>query len=329
MRFWCALACAAVFGTIAAADVRADDPVRIAQAHNAAIGLVAGNAGSTDTQLAAEMAQVMDDGAQLRVLPILGQGAVQNIADLIFLKGVDVAIVHADALAETLQAGTLPRVESVEYIAKLVQEEVHVLAQDKVAALADLEGKPVETGPADSGTALTAATLLGALHIHPESLHDSLSVALERLRLGEAAAVIVVGGKPVPALLAIPAGSGLHFLTVPLNARLLAMYMPTRLDSQQYPNLLPPGQAVDTVAVGSMLVTLSAQSGTLRRQRVDRFVDRLFARFDALRQPGFHPKWHEVSLSAQIPGLRRYNEADKLLRLPSTAEGGRERHSGP
>ncbi len=72
---------------------------------------------------------MLDDGDKLRVLPMLGRGSVQNIADLIYLKGIDVAIVHTDALTQTMQRGTIPRENSVQYIAKLFQEEIHILAR--------------------------------------------------------------------------------------------------------------------------------------------------------------------------------------------------------
>src|ERR1700760_2001969 len=66
------------------------EPVRVASAQNATIGLIADGAGSTDTRIAADLARALDDSDRLRVLPMLGRGSVQNIADLIFLKGVDV-----------------------------------------------------------------------------------------------------------------------------------------------------------------------------------------------------------------------------------------------
>ncbi len=78
-------------------------------AQNATIGLIAGGPGSTDARIAADIAQVLDDSDKLRVLPMLGRGSVQNIADLIYLKGVDVAIVHTDVLTQTMQSGTIPR----------------------------------------------------------------------------------------------------------------------------------------------------------------------------------------------------------------------------
>lgn len=292
------------------------DAVRIAQAQNATIGLVSGGSGSTDARIAADMAQILDDGDKLRILPILGNGSIQNIADLIYLKGVDVAIVHTDALTETMERGVIPREASVQYIAKLFQEEVHILARKDIASLSDLNGKPVAVGPQGSGTQLTASALVDLNHITPNVTNDSQFVALHRLRRGDIAAMFIVGGKPVPLLQEIGPGTGLHFVPIPLNAQLVDDYLPTTLDHQQYPNLVPSGPPVDTVAVGSVLVTLAASADTARARRVNRFVDTLFERFDQFRQPWLHPKWHEVNLTAQIQGWTRYPEALALTRNP-------------
>ncbi len=135
------------------------DPVRIAQARNVTIGLMTGGFDSTDAQAAADMAEVLDDGDRLRVLPILGVGSVQNIADLIRLKGVDVAIVHADALAQSSQRDAIPNVKSVRYIAKLFNEEMHVLVRKDIGSLNDLAGKRVDIGLLGSGTDVTASAL--------------------------------------------------------------------------------------------------------------------------------------------------------------------------
>ncbi|MEA2740884.1 MAG: uncharacterized protein QOH05_4191 [Acetobacteraceae bacterium] len=298
----------------------ASDAVRVAAAQNITIGLIAGGPGSTDARIAADIAEVLDDGDRLRVLPMLGRGSVQNIADLIYLKGVDVALVHSDVLTETMQQGSIPREGSVQYIAKLFQEEIHVLARKDIASLGDLNGKVVSIGTAGSGTESTASTLFDIVHVKPNILRDSEMVALDRLRRGEIAAMVVIGGKPVPMLQAIEPGTGLHFLPIPLTAQLVDAYLPTGLDHQRYPNLVPPGPAIDTVAVGSVLVTLSTPSDSQRAKRVNRFVDALFERFDQFRQPGLHPKWQEVNLSAQIQGWTRYPEAQTRLHKDQPAD---------
>jgi uncharacterized protein len=68
------------------------------------------------------------------------------------------------------------------------------------------------------------------------------------------------------------------------------------------------------VAISSVLVTLSTPADSQRAKRVNRFVDALFERFDQFRRPGFHPKWREVNLSAQVQGWARYPEAFNQLR---------------
>jgi len=284
------------------------DPVRIAQAQNATIGLIADSPGSTDTRIAADIARVLDDSDRLRILPMLGGGSIQNIADLIWLKGVDVAIVHTDSLTQTMQNGSIPREGSVQYIAKLFQEEIHILARKDISVLSDLTGKVVAIGPPGSGTELTASALLDSFHIVPTITRDNQTTALERLRHGEIAAMFVVGGRPVPALQEIEPGTGLHFVPIPLTAQLIDDYVPTTLERQYYPNLIPAGSPIDTVSVGSVLITLGTPPDTARAKRVNRFVDTLFERFDQFRHPGFHPKWQEVNLAAQIPGWTRYPE---------------------
>jgi TRAP transporter TAXI family solute receptor len=292
------------------------DAVRVATGVNITIGLIGGGSGSTDARIAADVSQALDDGEKLRILPMLGRGSAQNLADLIYLKGVDVAIVHTDALTQTMQSGAIPRESTVQYIAKLFPEEVHILARKEIMTLKDLGGKPVAIGPAGSGTEITAATLLDMSHVTPHLVRESETAALDHLRHGDIAAMFVVGGKPVPLLQEVPAGSDLHFLPIPLNAQLAVNYLPTTLEHQHYPNLMPTGPAVETVAVESALVTLSTPSDTARAKRVNRFVDALFERFEQFRRPGYHPKWREVNLSAQLQGWARYPEAAGMLRNP-------------
>src|ERR1700740_1624785 len=63
------------------------------------VGIISGGINGTYIRIAAELASVLDDGGTLRVLPIIGKGSLQNIADILFLKGVDIGIVQSDVLA--------------------------------------------------------------------------------------------------------------------------------------------------------------------------------------------------------------------------------------
>lgn len=300
------MASAAILSGHASAESHSD---RAAQPKTATVGLIAGQAGSTGARIAADLAQVLNND-RLRVLPIQGSGSAQNLADLSSLKGVDIAFVCGNSL---VQDHATFKKSALRYIANLFQEEVHVLARKDITRLADLNDKPVAIGSSGGDGELIANILFPVLHISPSYQYENDAAALDRLRLGEIAALVIVGGEPVPLLQTLGADTGLHFLPVPLNATLLDHYLPTKLDHQRYPNLVPQDKPVDTVAAGAVLVTLSASAGSARADRVNRFVKALFESFDRLRQLGHHPKWREVNLSAQVPGLTRYPEAQALL----------------
>ena len=62
------------------------------------VTVMTGTIGGTYVQFGADLASVLDDGDQMRVLPIVGRGSVQSIADILFLKGMDLGIMRADTL---------------------------------------------------------------------------------------------------------------------------------------------------------------------------------------------------------------------------------------
>jgi len=79
------------------------------QALNAnTVTLISGTIGGTYVQFGADLASVLDDGNKLRILPIVGRGSVQSVADILFLQGVDLGIVRADTL-DYLERKGLPR----------------------------------------------------------------------------------------------------------------------------------------------------------------------------------------------------------------------------
>ena len=84
------------------------------------IGVISGGIDGTYARIAADLMTVLDDGERMRVLPVLGRGSVQNAADILDLRGVDVGIVQSDVLAYLRRARLLPGVERrLHYITKL------------------------------------------------------------------------------------------------------------------------------------------------------------------------------------------------------------------
>jgi hypothetical protein len=85
------------------------------------------------------------------------------------------------------------------------------------------------------------------------------------------------------------------------------------LSSEEYPNLLPAGQRIDTIAAIQLLVTLNWPETSERYKKVARFVEAFFSKINEFRKPPRHPKWKEASITASIPGWQRFKPAEEWL----------------
>ena len=60
------------------------------------VGLAGGLIEGAPIRLAAEMARVVDDGDNLHVLPVVTRGPTENVNSLLYLRGIDAAIINSD-----------------------------------------------------------------------------------------------------------------------------------------------------------------------------------------------------------------------------------------
>jgi uncharacterized protein len=279
-------------------------------------GLVELETGGTDGisgQIAADVANLLNDGATRRVVPVMGDGALQNMIDLKALKGLDLAIIQADALDQARQQHLVTGVETITYVARLYNEEFHLLARSDVKSIDDLAGKKVAIGTDGSGTSITAAKVFSLLGIAIVPVKDPTSLALAELQRGDIAAVALVAGKPAPLFRMEDGSDGLHLLAVPMKGELATSYAPTRLTAKDYPGLVGADASVDTLAVGVVLVAANLQPGSDRAHNLANFVDAFFTQFPTLQEPGHEAKWREVNLAAELPGWKRLPVADQWL----------------
>jgi uncharacterized protein len=280
-------------------------------ARKASLGLIAGSAASSETMLAADMASLFPRSEQLRVLPMLGDSGAGNIAALLADPNIDLAFVSTDALAgEVAKDKTLGN--KLELIARLSPQEVHLLAPADIGSVSDLSGRQVAFGPAGSASAATAAALFAGLGVKVAPVDLDANAAIEPLKQGSIAALVIVGGKPSPLIAAVPANAGIHLLPIPFGPSLETDYLPTRFEPGDYPNLIKTGSEVATVATGMVLLAKS-KADSAASKRVASFVGAVFPRFAELQAQGRHPKWREINLAASLPGFKRNRAAETWL----------------
>src|SRR5438876_12211683 len=106
------------------------------QALNAnTVTLISGTIGGTYVQFGADLASVLDDGNKLRVLPIVGRGSVQSVADILFLPGVDLCIVRSGPIDSLERRGFAKDIKKqFTYVTKLYNEEMQVLASKSICS---------------------------------------------------------------------------------------------------------------------------------------------------------------------------------------------------
>jgi uncharacterized protein len=281
------------------------------------VEVITGSADGTDARLVEDLANLLDDSTR-RVLPVVGKGSLQNVADLEALRGIDMALVQTDAL-DRLKAQKPG--QSITYIAKLYNEEFHLLARSEIKSVNDLDGRKVNFGTAGDGTSVTGPAIFDRLGVKVEATSYVPALALEKLRSGEIAAVAYVAAKPAPLFSALRQSDGLHFIAIPTNNAVAGAYRPARLTSNDYPDLISPTDAVDTVAVGTALMVANLVPGSERSRNVASFVGAFFTQLPRLQEAGQSPKWREVDPSADLPGWKRYPPAETWLKRNLVASG--------
>ena len=278
------------------------------------VTLITGTIGGTYVQFGADLASVLDDGNKLRVLPIVGRGSVQSVADILFLQGVDIGIVRADTLDYLERKGFAKDIKKqFTYVTKLYNEEMQIIAPKSINSLRDLEGKTVSVDLPNGSTFVTVLTVADRLGMKANWVYIEQRIAMEKLKTGEVDAVIVVGGKPYKSVSNFGNDGRFHLVKVDYEKPLQGDYLPATLTSKDYPNLIAEGEKVDTIAVPALLAAYNWAPNTDRYRKLAVFVDYFFTKFPQFQNPPFHPKWKEVSLAAPLAGWTRLPAAQQWL----------------
>lgn len=279
------------------------------------VTVISGNPNGTYLFFAYDMSAVLDNGDELRVLPVVGKGAFQNVKDILHLKGVDLGITQSDIMSflkKTPEFGANID-DRMHYIAKLYNEEMHILAGPGINSLADLNGKKVNYSDAGSGTQFSTRLIFEALGVKPQEVNMGQADGFLQVKSGEIAATVLIGGKPTAAYAKLQAEPGLKLLPVPYTEALETGYFPAKLSHEDYPGLIPQGQVVDTIAVGAILACYAWPSNTDRYRRVAKFTESFLNKFEEFRKPPRHAKWRETNILTPVKGWKRFAAAQEWI----------------
>jgi TRAP-type uncharacterized transport system substrate-binding protein len=258
---------------------------------------------------------VVNDGLNLRVLPVIGAAGVQNVHDVVFLRGIDLALTNVSTLNALRKSKELgPNLDrQVVYISPLFPEEMQLLAVSGVQSIEELRGKKVNINNQGSATALFAPLVFKALGIDIEPVYMNQGDGVQRMRKGEIAATVCICPKPVPAYTTVRAEDGFHFLDIPYAKALEEDYLPATMRNADYPNLVREKEKIETIAGSTVLITFNWPRGSSRYNRTMKFVDAFFSKFGELQKPPRHPLWKSVNISASLPGWQRFSGAEEWL----------------
>jgi Cu/Zn superoxide dismutase/TRAP-type uncharacterized transport system substrate-binding protein len=277
------------------------------------VTIVGGDIGSTSLRLAQDIGTVLNDGEKRRALPVLGLDSVQTVSDVLHLRGVDIGLVHEDALDAIGENEVFPNVKDrLLLIARLCNDNIYIVAGSSISDISQLAGNIINFGPGAPSAYTTPALLFQAHGIDVEPVNLNHIDAIEEIKNGRIAATVIIGDDLKSIMGKLRADEGLRLLSIPLPDNSEA-YAPVTLTNADFPAVIPTGTTLDTVSVSLVMVVNNWPSSHPRYQKVAQFVEELFSRFEEFQKPTRHPKWQEVNFAAEVPNWIRFQPAEKWV----------------
>lgn len=285
------------------------------------VSIIAGSIDGSDSRFIDDIRAMVKSKSVMRVAPVLGLGSAQDVLTMIHSKQVEVGFIHNDVLNLSKRQSTVyPDVEKlIRTISRVSLNEVHIIAHQDIDDISELEGKVVNFGPGTERTFSTPYLLFEALDIPVRRVSLSQVEAIRRIETGEIAATVIVAAKPHARVSRLSAKDGVHLLPVKLTKQLASNYVPMRIESADYPELIKEEDSIETVGVANVMITHNWSPSDHRFRKLAAFVEALFSNFDTLHDKRFHPKWREVNFAANVPGWIRFAPAKAWLTEDKTS----------
>ena len=190
-------------------------------------------------------------------MPVVGVGGSQNIRDVRALKGIDIGLTQISILNNFNHVNEMLGVvtdDKIVYITRLFNLEVHLVGGPGITSIDQLKGQKVNLDELGSGTNYSMREVFRRLGIDVKEVNLPQVLALEKVRTGEIMATVLIAGKPTMSMSRIRHADGFNFLAVPFAEPLINDFLPTELTYDDYSDMIPAGQTVDTIADSAVLI---------------------------------------------------------------------------
>lgn len=264
-----------------------------------------------------DLARRMDGRGGVRVIPMIGRGATENVRDLLYQRGVDFAVVNGDVLSYLQIVGQNPDApRRIRYVTHLFDQRVYLLARRGLNDIGSLKGKKVGAFGREAGGSLTAKTIFALENIPAQVSALPADGAVDPRAFAGLDAVVLLGAELEKVDGQQLLAQDFRLLPIPLTPALRRSYTATTVKAGDIPGGDGKDQ-VETVAVPTVLAVFNF-SDPIRALPVERFIDVFFDNFADLKRRFPGSIWSEANLSLRVPGWTRHPVADPSRRFTLT-----------
>ena len=207
------------------------------------VTVISGNPNGTYLYLAYDMSAVLDDGNELRVLPVIGKGGYQNVMDVLHLRGVDLCITQSNIMSYLKKTGEIgpqhreparlhhPALQRGDARPRRPRHQERAGPQRQEGQLQRRRQRHAVLDPPD----LRAARHQG------EEVNVGQADGYQMVKSGEIAATVLIAGKPTGSFAKFKLEPGMTLLPVAYTEALEQDYFPAKLTREDYPGLIAKG----------------------------------------------------------------------------------------
>ncbi len=241
----------------------------------------------------------------VRVLPISGHGGAGNARDLLYLRGVDFAVINSDVITFLEQTGQYADVRRrLRYVTSLFDQKVFLLVRNEIKTIEDLRGRKLAVLADDGPGYVTAKALFGLHKIDVAIGNTGPGRVLDDATLSRFDGALLLSDELARARLSSRVRQDYYLLPIRMTPDLQKTYRSAVISAQEGAGF-SNGANVETVTVSTLLAGFNWTPSQTRYADVTNFIAALFQNLKGLRQAP-DSIWRQTDIAAQNPGWVRF-----------------------